>query len=112
MKIVNEKLLARMRLPGLCESCGRPCPDGRDPHHVMTKGAGRVDAECNLVSICRLCHVGFHTSGKPSYDELIAIAGRRTGKTPEEIEEFVWRMRREDKADIWRLGDGEEHEDH
>jgi 5-methylcytosine-specific restriction endonuclease McrA len=101
MRIEDEKLLARMKQPGLCEYCGRPCVDGRDPHHLHTKASGRLDIKENLASLCRECHNGFHNSGKPSFAELLSIVAEREGMTPEEIVEKVHRLRRTDLCETW-----------
>ncbi len=95
--IIDKHLLRDMSKPGRCENCNRPCPDGLDPHHLWSKGAGRVDLAPNIVSICRDCHNGFHASGKPSKTELVEIAAAREGMTPEEIEALVMAIRRMDK---------------
>lgn len=95
--------LDKFRKPGLCEYCGRPCPDGRDPHHVWTRGAGTPDDDLFLVSLCRICHTGFHTSGKPSRAELVAIVSEREGKTPEEIERVLYEARRQSLKKGWEL---------
>ncbi len=94
MIIIDKKLLKQFSAPGRCENCGRACPDGCDPHHIFSKGAGRVDRRINLVSLCRECHNGFHASGKPSRDELLEIVARREGATPDEITGLVMKIRR------------------
>jgi Fe-S oxidoreductase len=101
VKVINEPLLALFRQPGKCEACHANCPQGRDPHHILSKGAGRVDCAGNLVSLCRTCHTGFHTSGKPSKAELLMIAAKREKTTPEEITATVYRFRRCDLAKVW-----------
>ena len=100
LKVINKTLLATFRVAGKCEACGKWCNE-RDPHHVFSKGAGRVDARLNLIALCRLCHNGFHASGKPSRAELLVIVGKREGKTPEDIEDFVYRVRRDSRCKIW-----------
>lgn len=103
MKVINKGLLKEAAKPGLCECCGAPCPDGRDPHHLMTKGAGRVDVRSNIVSLCRVCHVGFHASGTPSFEALIVIAAMRDKTTPNAIMEMVYRIRADDTCKVWRV---------
>ena len=94
MKIVNLKLLAEFSRPGVCENCGKPCPDGRDPHHILTKGAGRVDIRENLCGLCRACHNGFHSCGKPSAAKLFGISAKREGTTAQEAQAKIWEIRR------------------
>ncbi len=94
MKIVNKKLLKTFTVPGLCECCHCPCPDGRDPHHLFTRGAGRVDIPENLVSLCRECHNSFHMSGRPCLTELLEVSAKRNGTTAEAIRAKVYEIRR------------------
>lgn len=93
MRLVNKALLKEFSKPGLCECCGCPCPDGRDPAHIFSRGAGRVDIRENLVSLKRECHVRSHTSGKPSHEMLLKIAAKREGTRPSLITEMVQRIR-------------------
>lgn len=94
MKIIDKNLLLEFRLKPKCEACGKRVQEC-DPHHIMTRGAGRVDIRCNLISLCVECHTGFHTSGKPSFFALLEIAAHREGTTPDEVLMKVWEIRRD-----------------
>jgi len=56
MKIENDDIRGLFRTPGLCQLCGKPCPQGTDPHHVLSRGAGGSDIRIGLLSVCRECH--------------------------------------------------------
>ena len=103
MRIVNKKLRTEFSRPGLCEHCEKPCPDGRDPAHIYSRGAGQVDVRKNLVSLCRLCHTRSHDGHSPRRWRLLIIAARREGCRPKDIRDMVYRIRREDKCNEWRL---------
>ncbi len=68
MRLRSEATLDEFRQATRCEWCGRPTPDGCDPHHVMTRGAGGSDIRINLIALCRgyhngqwvSCHQDFH----------------------------------------------------
>lgn len=93
MKLTNESMLADLRKPGLCQWCGKPCPDGRDPAHILSRGAGRVDIETNLAALCRACHQSSHAGQSPTPDELVDIKAKMNGLTAEEIRKLVWKIR-------------------
>ena len=76
-----------------CEVCGSRLPQGSDPHHIFSKGAGRVDIPENIASLCRLCHNRAH-AGQISRLLLLVIAGHRECLLTEDIEENVWTIRR------------------
>lgn len=109
MKVIDRELLKRFQSPGPCEVCGKPCSK-REGHHIFHRGSGQVDIAENLVSVgashpfpqCP-CHSTIHGSGKPSRDELLAIAARRENTTPEAITEKVYRLRRETKCKVWKI---------
>jgi 5-methylcytosine-specific restriction endonuclease McrA len=92
MKVVDKKLLRKVSERVICENCGRPGPT--DPHHLFTRGSGRVDVSENLLALCRECHNGFHSCGKPSRNELLAISAKKHKTTPEKIMAKVYRLRR------------------
>lgn len=97
MKVVDEELLDKFRRPGPCEWCGERGP--REPHHVFSKGMGghqRFDLRINLISLCRECHQRFHDGGLRRDDFLHAVA-QREGTTVREIEDEIYRLRREQK---------------
>lgn len=95
MRIEDDRLLAQFRLPGRCEWCWVLCPKGRDPAHVFSRGAGRLDVRINLASLCRKCHRQSHAGCRPNRQDLLAIVGRREKTTPEEIEAEIYRLRKE-----------------
>ncbi len=66
---------------------------GLDPHHVFSKGAGRVDVAANLIGLCRACHNGVH-AGTIKRDRLLTIVAKRERITVEEIQLTVWTLRR------------------
>ena len=51
MKLIDEALLDRFRHAERCEWCGKKTPQGCDPAHIFSRGAGRVDIAGNLVSL-------------------------------------------------------------
>lgn len=86
MRVVDDALVARFAGKKRCEWCGKvkKC----DPHHVWTRGAGRVDVRTNLVSLCRKDHNAFH-AGVIKRAALVAIVAQREGCTPEDAEAVV-----------------------
>lgn len=106
MKVIDKKLLAEFRTPGPCEFCGIYCKV-REPAHIYSVGAGRLDIRENLVALgsTRLflctCHSDSHAGCRPTRIDLLEIAARREGTTPEEITEKVYRLRRETKCKSW-----------
>jgi len=52
-----------------CCVCSADPPS--DPHHVCSRGAGGVDADC--VSLCRACHSELHRIGRRSFEWLHGI---------------------------------------
>ena len=101
MRIVNEDVLDVFRGPGVCELC-RKAVKSRQPHHVHTRGAGRVDAAWNIVALCvpfsggNDCHYTAHT-GKPTRQDLLAIAAKREGTTVQAILDALAAIRLMDK---------------
>ncbi len=92
MKIIDESVLDRFRGPGICEWCERKA-SSRDPHHVHTKGAGRIDHPWNLVSLCRECHNNAHLGYITRYD-FLAVVSTRERETQDAIEREIFRLRR------------------
>lgn len=92
MKLVDEEALDQFRGPGLCEWCGKKTSN-RDPHHIFSKGAGRVDIKENIIALDRHCHTMVH-SGAITRSQMLEIAAKREGTTPEEITNEVYRIRR------------------
>lgn len=103
MKVIDRDLLKRFTQAPWCEWCNRPTPQGTDPAHIFSRGAGRVDIAENLCSLCRWCHSSSHNGHEPTRAQLLEIAGRREGKTPAEITEKVQRLRRETKCKVWQV---------
>jgi hypothetical protein len=102
MRVEDDDLLAEFRKPGCCECCGRPCPDGRDPAHLLSRGAGRVDIRENLASLRRECHTSSHGGNSPRVWRLFIIVARREGTTPRLIWEKIQRIRR-DSRKVWNV---------
>jgi hypothetical protein len=104
VRVVNEDLLEECRLPGRCEFCGKYCKV-REPHHLFCNGMGsgsRLDIRINLIALgstyfwqCE-CHRLAH-AGTISREALLAIVAVREGRTPEQITEEIWRLRRKAK---------------
>jgi hypothetical protein len=92
MKLVDEPLLDEFRGPGVCELCQVKVRDRR-PHHLMSRGAGRVDIRCNLAALCFICHRAVHDNYEAKV-KLWKIVEKREGKTPCRD---VWRIRLEKK---------------
>lgn len=101
MKVINRNLMAVLRKPGLCQWCGRPCPDGRDPHHIFHRGAGRVDIPENLIALCRECHVRCHDGNLAGRQELLEFSASIHGTTVDEIERKVYALRADDRCKTW-----------
>ena len=102
MKVFDDDLLWEFRRKRTCEYCKHPLHYYAHPHHVHSRGAGRVDISCNLIALgaafdCN-CHGRVH-SGSIERMEILTIVARREGKTIEEIEQEVWRLRRADKTE-------------
>lgn len=97
MRIINDALLKEFRLKTRCEVCKKAMP-GLDPHHVATKGAGRLDIKINLISADRECHDRIH-AGFIDRDDLIQIIADREGiANPSNIQEVIWMLKRLPKA--------------
>jgi len=77
-----------------CEWCGHRCPNGTHPHHLFTRGAGRIDAPWNLVSLCAFHHRSHHDGNEPLKADLLAIVAQREKMLQEDVELAVWCVRR------------------
>lgn len=95
MRIIDEALLQEFRYVWQCEFCNRSTP-GCDPHHIFSRGAGRLDIRENIVSLCRKCHQLNH-DGKITRAELLDIVARREHTTAAKIVAKVYRLRRKRK---------------
>jgi len=86
-RVVNKELLQRIRLLP-CANCGA---GGSDPHHIISRGAGGVDVEENVLPLCRHCHSKIHSVGIRKFIEKAAhvrILLRRSGWVINEKEIF------------------------
>ncbi len=90
----NSSIRKEFSAAGLCECCGEPCPNGRECHHVFTRGAGGPDIRENLIGLCFKCHRRFHDGHEPRRETLLAIVAEREGTTVEAIVELVNEKRR------------------
>ena len=97
MKVVNENALDFFRRAGRCEWCGGYQRNGRDPAHIFSRGAGRLDIPENIIALCRSCHTAAHW-GKISRLQLLVVVGQRECLLIEDIEELVYRLRRMPKG--------------
>ncbi len=84
MKLINEKLLAEFRRKPACELCLEPTPQGCDPHHVYSRGAGRVDVRANISGLCRRCHQLVEADVEAKA-KLIRIVATREGRIASDI---------------------------
>ena len=96
MILVDEDLMLIRRQPGKCDWCGRNCVHGRDPAHILSKGAGRVDVTTNLLSLCRFCHTSSHAGNEPTTNDMLAIAAARSGILQDDLRQIVHVIRRID----------------
>jgi len=100
MRIVDNELLAEFRAAPRCEYCQCPTPDGCDPAHVFSRGAGRLDIRLNIVSLCWRCHrVNNHNATsvnglRPNRDDLLLIVALREGLRVEDIVDEIYRLRK------------------
>lgn len=104
MRIINKPLLRRFAEVYRCEYCGCRTP-GADPAHIFGRGAGRVDIPANIVSLCRQCHTSSHAGGYPTFDDLLLIAAKREGVTPEWIVDEVYRIRRDRSCKVLEVAE-------
>lgn len=94
MKKAVPELMERFRRKRRCEWCNCPLPNGADPAHIFSRGAGQVDIAGNLVALCRKDHNRNHAGLEPTPKQLLALAAKREGTTPEAIRAEVYRIRR------------------
>jgi len=111
MKIIDEPLLDEFRRKVLCEWCERPAV--LVPHHIYARGmggGGRLDIRENLISLCCICHHFAHM-GAIQRLSLLAIAGKRCGKTCEEAKDLIERLLHAKKGIIPREQEGSYEEE-
>jgi hypothetical protein len=101
MRIENERLLAEFRHAARCEWCGKRTPQGCDPAHLFSRGAGRVDVRDNLAALCRECHTKQHAGNEPTVEQLLVLVAKREGKTPQTIRNKIARIRRDTSKKVW-----------
>lgn len=94
--IIDPALLEEYRLRCKCELCGKEVRGGTQPHHLFTRGAGRMDVSFNLAALCAPCHHAIHLNAvwKP---RLFGIVAAREGMTVEQLKEKLWELRRRKK---------------
>ncbi len=95
MRIINEKLLERMRRSPRCEWCGK-AGIRLHPHHVVSRGAGGSDFVLNLIALCPVftgnnCHGLFH-DGHITQKDFLAIVAAREGMLQDEVFAEIWRV--------------------
>ena len=92
MKVINEALLQTFREKTRCEYCLDDIRTGGDPHHLFSRGAGRIDAVWNLIALCRHCHSAFH-NGSIAKDNLVQIVSIREKVSFYSLSEMVFFVR-------------------
>jgi hypothetical protein len=93
VRIEDEATLDLFRAAPFCEWCKRPTPNGTHPHHLHTRGAGRIDLAINLVSLCAACHQETH-AGNIMRCDLLAVVAAREGCLQGDIEARIFELRR------------------
>jgi hypothetical protein len=101
VRIINENLLEQFRRKRRCEWCGHSVT-GCDPHHVFTRGAGRLDLRINLIGLCRECHNDVHLGHIARFD-LLAVVAAREGMSQDVIEAEIYRLRRLPKEAVYEV---------
>lgn len=94
MRITNEAVLQLFR--GYCEWCHVRGPS--DAHHVLSKGAGRIDAIWNCVGLCRVDHSKHHSGGEPTRQQLLTLVAKREQTTVAAILDATAYVRACDKS--------------
>ena len=90
MRIVNQSILAQFRTPGRCEWCRTACT-AREPAHLFSRGAGRLDIAVNLVALGSTlayqcpCHSDHHSGREPNRNDLLAIVAQRENVLQDDI---------------------------
>lgn len=106
MILRNDALLRAFQTPGPCEWCGKMCKQ-REAAHIFAKGMGgghRLDIRINLLALglgawagraaeCS-CHWGHHNGKSPTRAQMLEVAAKREGTTPEAIEWAILILKR------------------
>lgn len=102
MIIRNERFLDTQRGPGFCEYC-RKHVRSRSPHHVFTRGSGRIDCRFTCLSLCDVfsggssCHHRAH-SGEIARADLELLLADINGVMQADVLSAVYLIRRLPKA--------------
>lgn len=112
--VKSPKTLKRFRDVGKCSWCGRPTPDGCDPHHLVKRGMGggsRLDIPGNLVSLCRGYYRGQWVSchddaerGDITRESLLAVVAAREGVMQADILAEIKRVQALPKGSEYECG--------
>lgn len=94
MTIVDDALLEQIRQQWLCELCGHRRKV--EPHHVWSRGAGRLDVSGNILALCRPCHQLAH-QGLIRRVALQLLVAHRERLSLEELEKHIFELRRRPK---------------
>lgn len=100
MTVTDETMLDRFRFARRCEWCRKTFLGGLDPHHLFSRGCGRIDVAVNLASLCRKCHTDHHYGNEPTRADLLAVVAAREKVQQFQIEEEIWRIRRLPKGSV------------
>lgn len=84
MRVQNDALRKTFNAKKRCEYCSKGFPQGLDPHHVPTRGAGGSDFRCMLMAVCRECH-STRIDTPEGAAECLAIIATREGVTVEDL---------------------------
>lgn len=100
MKIPNVELVRSVGERTVCELCNRRLRYRAHPHHVFSRGAGRVDMPFNLIALggafdCN-CHGRFH-DGNLAKSQILERVARREDVFQLAIEDAIYALRRLDK---------------
>ena len=97
VRVVDDALLQWFRDAWRCEFCGHATKAPTHPHHIYSRGAGRLDIRINLIALggafCCNCH-GLVHAGRIKREQLLKVVALRERTTPEVIEAEVFRIRR------------------
>ena len=92
MRIEDPQALRQVAETCRCECCNKHCPTGAAPHHLFSRGAGRLDIRLILQPLCLECHADFH-NGKISRAFLLGKRAKKERTTAEAITQVVHWLR-------------------